>query len=184
MTDEEASKRKKILRSWGYFALVGGFALVVVWLFPDRQEAVVTTMWSYLVELALILPAVMILLGLFNEWVPDEMVVEYLGERSGITGIGTAIVLGSTPTGPLYVAFPIAAELLEKEASVANVVVFLTAWACLKLPQELIELQFLGWRFMTLRLVLTAVVAVGMGLVVETLLPNDVPGDTDMTDSG
>jgi uncharacterized membrane protein YraQ (UPF0718 family) len=166
----DTSKRGKILRSWGYFALVTGFAVVVVLLFPDRQDAVVSTTWSYLIELALILPAVMILLGLFNEWVPDEVVVRYLGDQSGMTGIGTAIVLGSTPTGPLYVAFPIAADLLEKDASVANIVVFLTAWACLKLPQELVELQFLGWRFMTLRLMLTAVVAVGMGFVMEIFL--------------
>lgn len=178
MNEADTSKQEKILKSWGYFALVGGFALVVILLFPDRQDAVVTTTWSYLVELALILPAVMILLGLFNEWVPEEVVVRYLGERSGITGVGTAIVLGSTPTGPLYVAFPIAADLLEKNASVANVVVFLTAWACLKLPQELIELQFLGWRFMTLRLALTAVVAVGMGLVIEAFLSTDSSDST------
>jgi len=112
----------------------------------------------------------MLLLGLFNEWVPDEVIVRYLGARSGVTGVALAIGLGSVPTGPLYVAFPIAADLLEKNARITNVVVFLTAWACLKLPQELIELQFLGWRFMILRLVLTAVVAVGMGLVIEALL--------------
>nr|WP_255479163.1 permease [Natronomonas sp. LN261] len=132
-------------------------------------------MWSYLVELASILPAVMVLLGLFNEWVPTEMVVQYLGEQTGATGVGIAVLLGSTPTGPLYVAFPIAADLLEKDASVTNVVVFLTAWACLKLPQELIELQFLGWRFMTLRLALTAAVAVGMGLAMQALLSTESP---------
>jgi uncharacterized membrane protein YraQ (UPF0718 family) len=183
VTDEDTSKRKKMLRSWGYFALVGVVAIVVVLVVPERRGAVVETMWSYLVELALILPAVMILLGLFNEWVPDEMVVRYLGERSGVTGVGVAMVLGSTPTGPLYVAFPIAAELLEKNASVTNVVVFLTAWACLKLPQELIELQFLGWRFTALRLALTAVIAVGMGLVIETLLPNDRAASARVADS-
>lgn len=167
MTDQDTSSRGEPLRNWGYFVLVAVFAYFVVWLFPGRQDAVITTMGSYLFELAMILPAVMILLGLFNEWMPDEMVVRYLGEQSGISGVGTAILLGSIPTGPLYVAFPIAADLLKKNASVSNVVVFLTAWACLKLPQELIELQFLGWRFMTLRLMLTSVIAVGMGLVVQ-----------------
>lgn len=120
--------------------------------------------------MALILPAVMVLLGLFNEWVPDDVVVRYLGQGSGLSGLGLAIVLGSTPTGPLYVALPIAADLVEKNARMANIVVFLTAWACLKLPQELVELQFLGWHFMALRLILTAVVAVAMGLIMEATL--------------
>jgi uncharacterized membrane protein YraQ (UPF0718 family) len=61
--------------------------------------------------------------------------------------------------------------------------VFLTAWACLKLPQELVELQFLGWQFMTLRLALTAVIAVGMGLVVEALLSHDSSVGASMTNS-
>lgn len=162
--------KKKLLRSWAYFALTLGGGVALLLRYPERREAVTASTQSYLVEMGLILPAVMVLLGLFNEWVPDDVVVRYLGEHSGVSGMGLAIVLGSTPTGPLYVALPIAADLIEKQARIANVVVFLTAWACLKLPQELVELQFLGWRFMSLRLVLTTVVAVGMGLIIEAVL--------------
>ncbi len=162
-----------MLRNWGYFVLTGGIAAILLWAYPDRQDAVITTTRSYLVEMALIFPAVMLLMGLFNEWISDEMVVQYLGDRSGLTGVGLAVGLGATPTGPLYVAFPIAADLLKKNARVANVVVFLTAWACLKLSQELVEIQFLGWRFTALRLGLTALVAVGMGAVIEAVLPDD-----------
>lgn len=164
------SKRNKILRSWGYFAITVAIGVGLITLYPERQTAVLSTTQSYLVEMALILPAVMVLLGLFNEWVPEEVIVEYLGEHSGVSGMGIALLLGSTPTGPLYVALPIAADLIEKEARIANIVVFLTAWASLKLPQELVELQFLGWRFMALRLILTTVVAVGMGLLIEGIL--------------
>jgi uncharacterized membrane protein YraQ (UPF0718 family) len=178
MSDEDALNRSKMLRNWGYFIFIGGIALALLWAYPERQDAIIRTTQSYLVEMALIFPAVMLLIGLFNEWVPDETVVQYLGDRSGLTGIGFAIGLGATPTGPLYVAFPIAADLLKKNARVTNVVVFLTAWACLKLPQELVELQFLGWRFTVLRLGLTALVAVGMGAVVEALLPEDLFGDS------
>lgn len=183
--EKKEEMKKKILRSWLFFLGTVGVAVGLVFVFPDRQDAVVSTTRSYLVEMALVLPAVMVLIGLFNEWVSDELVVRYLGGRSGATGIGLAIGLGSLPTGPLYVAFPIASELLAKNARVSNVVVFLTAWACLKLPQELVELQFLGWKFMTLRLGLTTVVAVGMGLVIEAVLQNDFApgGRADVTES-
>ncbi|MBS3761051.1 permease [Halodesulfurarchaeum sp.] len=175
--DEE--KRAKILRSWGYFGLIVAVGVGLLVLYPGHREAVFASTQSYLVEMALILPAVMVLLGLFNEWVPDDVIVRYLGEQSGVSGLGLAIVLGSTPTGPLYVALPIAADLIEKNARIANIVVFLTAWACLKLPQELVELQFLGWKFMSLRLVLTSIVAVGMGLLIEAILRAELndPGD-------
>ncbi len=78
-----------------------------------------------------------------------------------------SLFLGMLPTEPLYVAFPMAAALLKKGARVANIIVFLSAWACIKLPQELVELEFMGARFMALRLVLTVVFVVIMGLVIE-----------------
>lgn len=168
MTD--GMEKKKLLRSWGIFALTVLVGIGLLLLYPGRRDAVLSATQSYLVEMALILPAVMILLGMFNEYVPDEVIVRYLGEHSGWSGMGLAILLGSTPTGPLYVALPIASDLIEKNARIANIVVFLTAWACLKLPQELVELKFLGWQFMSLRLVLTALTAVGMGLIIEFLL--------------
>lgn len=168
MNDDD--RRAKILRSWGYFSLTVAAGVVLLVLYPGQRDAVIASTQSYLVEMALILPAVMILLGLFNEWVPDEVIVQYLGEESGLSGLGIALILGSIPTGPLYVALPIAADLIDKNVRIANIVVFLTAWACLKLPQEILELQFLGWRFMILRLVLTTAVAVGMGLLIEGIL--------------
>ncbi|MFQ3293819.1 MAG: uncharacterized membrane protein YraQ (UPF0718 family) [Natrialbaceae archaeon] len=181
MTDGET--RSKILRSWGYFALTVVIGVGLLVLYPGRRSAILSTTQSYLVEMALILPAVMVLLGLFNEWIPDDVVVRYLGEHSGLSGMGLALVMGSTPTGPLYVALPIAADLIEKNARIANVIVFLTAWACLKLPQELVEIQFLGWRFMLVRLVLTALVAVGMGLIIEAVYSPGTSEDTVTTDA-
>jgi uncharacterized membrane protein YraQ (UPF0718 family) len=69
----------------------------------------------------------------------------------------------------LYVAFPLAASLMKKGARTANVVIFLSAWACIKLPQELVEMRFLGFKFMALRLGLTIVLVLFMGLFIEKI---------------
>ena len=79
----------------------------------------------------------------------------------------------SLPTGPLYAAFPMAAALREKGARSANIFLFLTAWACIKLPQELLELRFLGPRFMLTRLALTIVLAVPSALLVERFVERE-----------
>jgi len=52
-----------------------------------------------------ILPAVMVLMGLFAVWVSKETVVKYLGETSGIKGIFLAIFFGALPTGPPLCGF-------------------------------------------------------------------------------
>lgn len=162
--------RKKTVRPWAVLAALIFVGIILLILNPGKQEAVLEATSSYLIEMILILPAVMVLMGLFKEWIPEDAIVNYLGESSGMKGIIIAFLLGSTPTGPLYIAFPIASELLEKKASVTNIVVFLTAWSCLKLPQELVEIQFLGWKFTALRLILTAVAAIGMGLIMGYIL--------------
>ena len=67
-------------------------------------------------------------------------------------------------------AFPLASSMIKKGASISNIVIFLSAWACLKIPQELVELQFLGWKFMILRWALTVILVVIMGAVIEKLV--------------
>jgi len=112
----------------------------------------------------------MILMGLFNVWVSEKSVTNYLGKQSGLKGALISVFLGALPTGPLYVAFPLASSMIKKGASVSNIIVFLSAWACLKIPQELVELQFLGWKFMVLRWVFTVVLVVIMGLIIEKII--------------
>ena len=136
-------------------------------LFPERQTAVLKTAWAFSKEMLMILPAVLVLMGLFAVWVSRDMVLKYLGRSSGLRGVGLALLFGALPTGPLYIAFPLAAGLLKKGARVSNIVIFLTAWACIKIPQEMVELQFLGARFMLARLALTILFAVLMGLFIE-----------------
>jgi len=83
--------------------------------------------------------------------------------------------MGTLPTGPLYVAFPIAGELLRKRASVMNVVVFLGAWASLKMPQIGVEIQFLGLRFALLRTILTFLGIISIAAFTNYLLVKDEP---------
>ncbi|MFO8033675.1 MAG: permease [Candidatus Bipolaricaulota bacterium] len=160
----------KLARSW--LLLVGstvGFVLFVL-LVPERGTQAGQAAWQYFMEMLQILPAVLVLMGLFSVWVSQDLVVRYLGSGSGLRGMGLSILLGTLPTGPLYVAFPMTDMLLKKGASLKNVVAFLSAWACIKVPQELVELKFLGPEFMGLRLGLTVVFVALMGWTIEEIV--------------
>ena len=158
MKENLKEKQKKgMMRDLIFLGILLIIAVILLSIFPDRKEAVVNTSWNFFIEMILILPAVMIILGLFAVWVPKESVVKYLGKTSGIKGIFLSIVIGALPTGPLYVAFPMAATLIKKGARISNIIVFLSSWACIKIPQEMVELQFLGVKFMLLRLFLTII---------------------------
>ena len=161
---------KDIIRRYVIFAATLIAAVIILWLFPDKVTAATTTTWNYFLEMIMILPAVMVIMGLFSVFVSKELVVKYLGKTSGIKGILLAIFFGALPTGPLYVAFPLAVALRSKGASLSNIVIFLSAWACIKIPQELVELQFLGIKFMAVRLILTIIFVVIMGMFIEKII--------------
>ena len=168
--DMREKQKKVILRDWGLVSITLIIMITLLSVFPEKQEVVITTSWKFFIEMIWILPAVMVLMGLFAVWVSKETIVKYLGKTSGIKGIFLAIFLGALPTGPLYVAFPIAAGLIKKGARISNILIFLSAWACIKIPQEMVELQFLGAKFMALRLVLTIVFVIIMGVFIEQVI--------------
>ena len=162
------------------FAGILSAAVILIILYPENRAASIQASYDLFKELIVILPAVMVLMGLFSVWVSKETVVKYLGHASGISGLGLALFMGMIPTGPLYIAFPLASILLKKGARVANIIIFLSAWACIKLPQELMELRFMGFEFMIVRLTFTIVMVIVMGLIIEKIdglsKTSEVPG--------
>lgn len=137
--------------------LVLGFAL------PETAARSSRVMWDYFKEMALILPPVFILMGLMDVWISKNKIQKWLGEGSGLKGALIAVAIGTLPTGPLYVAFPMTAALIRKGASVLNMVLFLGAWAALKIPQLMVEIKFLGVAFTLLRFGLTLAALLIMG---------------------
>lgn len=126
--------------------------------------------WDYFKEMALIMPPVFILMGLMEVWVPKDKIKKWLGSGSGIKGAALSFVLGTIPTGPLYVAFPMAGSLIRKGASYTNMVLFLGSWAALKIPQLMFEIKFLGFSFSILRFLLTIVALLVIGFLMEIIL--------------
>jgi uncharacterized membrane protein YraQ (UPF0718 family) len=161
------------LRSYVIAATTVLAAVLLLSRFPENAGLATSTAAAYVRELATILPAVMVIVGLFSVFVSRDRVVKFMGKSSGPRGVVLSIVAGALPTGPLYIALPFAAALLKKGARVSNVIIMLSAWACIKLPQELFELQFLGWRFMVTRLVLTILMVVPVGIAIERIVEWD-----------
>lgn len=137
---------------------------------PDTAGRSTIVLWDYFKEMALIIPPVFILMGLMEVWIPKNKIQKWLGSGSGIKGAGIAFALGTLPTGPLYVAFPMTATLIRKGASFRNMVIFLGSWAALKIPQLMVEIKFLGIPFTLMRFGLTLLALVLIGSLMEFIL--------------
>ena len=122
------------------------------------------------IEMLSFIPPIFVLLGLLDMWVPREKVVAHLGPSSGIAGMGLATFLGAAAAGPLYGAFPVAAVMMKKGASFYNVMIFIGAWATLKIPMVLFETQYLGPMFAGTRWILSLIGIVLIAITLDRML--------------
>lgn len=142
------------------------FIVLAIW-WPQTARASGAVTLDYLKEMIMIMPPVFLLMGLLEVWIPKDKIQIWLGGQSGFKGAILSILLGTLPTGPVYVAFPLAAYLLGQGASVRNIIFFLGSWAALKIPQMMMEIKFLGIKFAIVRFLLTLFFLFMIGLVME-----------------
>jgi uncharacterized membrane protein YraQ (UPF0718 family) len=156
-----------MIKKFKFPILIGLIFIVLGIITPDLAKSAFNASKDYFKEMALIMPPVFILMGLMEVWVSKDKIEKWLGDKSGFRGGLVALGLGTLPTGPLYVAFPMTATLLRKGASIRNMIIFLGAWAALKIPQLMVEIKFLGISFTALRFVLTLIFLTVMGEIIE-----------------
>ncbi|MFW6035559.1 MAG: permease [Halothermotrichaceae bacterium] len=141
------------------------------------QEAAANT-WIYLKEMLEILPAVFVLTGLINAWVPAEVIMKYFGNKSGVRGKLISVLVGSVSAGPIYAAFPLSQSLLNKGASIGNTIIIISAWAVVKIPMLIVESKFLGITFAGVRYLLTIPAIIIMGSIAEKIIKrNEITAD-------
>lgn len=117
-----------------------------------------------------ILPPILIIVNMFDVWVPKELIIRHMGEDAGIKGYLWAFSLGTLAAGPLYAAFPVAAVLAKKGAHLAYIVFFLGIWTTTKLPIFLYELNFFGAQFTGIHIVTGISAFLMLSILMEKVL--------------
>ena len=68
MRNLKEKQKREMIRDWILLGIILIIAIILLSIFPDRKEPVINTLWDYFAEMMLILPAVMVILGLFAVW--------------------------------------------------------------------------------------------------------------------
>jgi uncharacterized membrane protein YraQ (UPF0718 family) len=163
----KALKKNKLL-----FLVLSIYIFLFIFMPGKALEAVKNSAY-YIKEMLMIMPVVMVLTALVETWVPRKAIMNSFGENSGAKGALYSFLLGSFSAGPIYAAFPICKMLLSKGASIANIVIILSAWAVVKVPMLANEAKFLGPRFMAMRWVLTSISIFIMAYITAALVKKD-----------
>lgn len=124
----------------------------------------------YFIEMLKIMPAIFILTAMIQTWVPTKVIMDKLGDQSGLKGKILSFAIGSLSAGPIYAAFPVCRTLLNKGASIQNIVIILSSWAVVKVPMLINEAKFMGMQYMVVRWVLTIISIFVMALIMNSLV--------------
>lgn len=107
-----------------------------------------------LLQMLYVLPPIMILLELMDEWIPREYFIKYMGDNSKIIGIILSFAFAFLAAGPMYASFPFATVLIKKGVKFSNIIIFLNAWCVTKFSTLLFEISALGYEFTFYRLII------------------------------
>jgi uncharacterized membrane protein YraQ (UPF0718 family) len=142
---------KKVVKRYWLFLIMLVINAGIILFYPSIGQNTVKITIGNFKEMISVVPPIFILLGLLDVWVPKDIMIKYMGEKSGFKGILLAFLLGSAAAGPLYAAFPVAQVLLKKGSKFSNVLIFIGAWSTTKVPLLLFEGSAMGWKFTGLR---------------------------------
>lgn len=155
--------------------------LIYVFLFifmTDKGIMSLNNSLYYVKEMLIIMPVILLLTSLIEAWIPKKAIENTLGEGSGSKGFIFSLLLGSFSAGPIYAAFPVCKTLLKKGASIANIIIILSAWAVIKIPMLANEAKFLGANFMAVRWILTTISILIMAVIISKFVKKeDIPID-------
>lgn len=164
----------KWIKKYRMFLIALSIWMIIFLTNTDMGWKALTITGNSILDMILLLPPILILVGLLDTWVPKEMILKYAGKDSGVRGPMIALILGGVAAGPLYVAFPIAAILLEKGALLRNVVFFLGVWTVAKLPVLMYEAASLGIVFTIIHVSFGLVFFYITGILMEKLLNKEM----------
>ncbi len=146
--------------------LLYGWAFVVR---PEQAGAALAYGAKAFSSVALLIVAVMGLVGLTQVWISRDAVARLLGREAGFKALIISALCGTVLIGPAYLIFPLLMSIHKQGARWAVIVTVLAAYA-VKIPMIPLEIEFLGWGFSLTRSLLTILFAIPCGLAVEAIM--------------
>jgi uncharacterized membrane protein YraQ (UPF0718 family) len=120
-----------------------------------------------------LLPVLIIMLALVSIvlfLIPNETLVEYLGESSGIKGWIAAAFFGSIALIPGFIAYPLCGILIDSGVAYSVVAVFITTLMMTGFITLPVEAKFFGWKVSVIRNIVSLAAALFIGLIVGFIL--------------
>lgn len=117
-----------------------------------------------------VLTVTVILIAILLYFLPNEIIVKYLGKESGFYGAFFAALIGSVALIPGFIAYPLAGIMVKSGVSYSVVAIFMTTLMMVGILSLPLEAKYFGLKIAIIRNVLFFVAAIIIGLIVGLLM--------------
>jgi len=153
------------------FGLLTGIVLIVSFILDNKKTILgLKKGWKMLFSILHPFLNILILISFVLFFIPDTLIVKYLGANSGWLGFTIAAIIGSITLIPGFISYPLAATLLKQGATYAVVAVFMTTLMMVGIVTLPLEIKYLGKKAAIFRNVLNFVAAIIIGILMGWLM--------------
>ncbi len=161
-----------------YMLSVGVIYIVIIiccycFLWPIDRNKVVESLrlsWQSLSKLLPFLMAIFGLVGLFQEFIPAELITQHLGKSSSLFSLLISSFAGAVSIGPPLAAYPLAETLLSAGAWPPAIAAFVFSWITIGIITLPFEATTFGLHFALVRNGISFIAAMLCGLILGLLL--------------
>lgn len=153
-----------------YLVLITLFYLLAFRKDAEKGRLSLRTARETLLRMVPLLLAIFALIGLFQEFVPAEMIRSWLGDDNHFFSLLNGGLVGAIAIGPPVAAFPIAGSFIETGAWPPAAAAFIVSWVSVGVVTMPVEAHVFGWRFTLWRNLITFISALLIGLIIGGLV--------------
>jgi uncharacterized membrane protein YraQ (UPF0718 family) len=149
-----------------YLALVAGAYLLLFRRSPEKTRQSLRVAGRSVLKMAPMLAAIFGLIGLFQVFIPAELIERWLGASSSGMALLTGGLIGAIAIGPPVAAFPLAGSMLDAGAWPPAAAAFVVSWISVGVVTLPFETEIFGLRFALAR----NAIAFGSALLIGLLI--------------
>jgi uncharacterized membrane protein YraQ (UPF0718 family) len=137
----------------------------------DKTKKGLKKAWKSFLNIFPAFAGVLSLMGLVLTILSPDIISRFIGNNTGFWGMLITSIIGAITLIPGFLAFPLAATLLEKGAGIAQIAVFISTLMMVGIVTAPLEIEYFGRKETLLRntfsFVYSFVVAAVIGMVVS-----------------
>jgi uncharacterized membrane protein YraQ (UPF0718 family) len=114
--------------------------------------------------------SILLIIGIMLTILTPQQISALLGSESGWLGVAVALIIGSITLIPGFIAFPLAAALLESGAGYMQIAAFISALMMVGIITIPVEIKYFGKSATIIRNVLAFIFSIGVAWVMGVVM--------------